>query len=183
MVQFLGMPGKMADVATFGGWRLPVKALANLAFSLACLGAAGVIPFFIVSEKASLGLLLMAVMPLALGCLSLTQGVRRLRETRENNCYLRAGPEGLALRLPGPLKRSSWYLAYDMWEFDFRWDEVQSLAWTPGDGRTDLVLRARGGELELDGAWFRETAAEILGNVRAAAAPSVPPIPKTTLTA
>ncbi|MBI5209191.1 MAG: hypothetical protein HY927_04370 [Elusimicrobia bacterium] len=172
----------MKDIATYRSWRLAAAAAGSILMGLVCLAVVGSLFFFIRSEKASWGVLLVGLFPLALGSGVLTHGVRRARESREQGCFLRAGPEGLALRLPGPAKRRFLCASYDMWEYSFRWDEVTSVTWTLGSDRArSIVIHARGGSLTLEAAWFKEPAAAILDNMRRAAHPVSPPIPKTTL--
>lgn len=176
----------MRDVATYGGWKLPASALGNLLMGLAALGAVAALVFFISQEtaagKASYGVLIIGIFPLGFGWLLLAQAVRRFREIAESGCFLRAGPEGLSLRLPGAARRSSLWLAYDMWEYNFGWDEVGSISLSlEWDYSRNLLIDARGGRLELEGVYFKEPARAILDNIREAAKPFQPPIAKTTL--
>lgn len=158
----------MTPVATYRGKGLALRGVGLALLSLLFLGTAALVPFFIAHEGASWALLALALMPLALGWATLAAGVRRLRAALEKDCFLRAGPAGLALRLPGL-------------EYSFTWDEVESLSWSLDGGDKTLVIRARGGALEVDGSYFREPVKDILENVRRAAHPRPLPIPKTTL--
>lgn len=176
----------MKSVATYRGRGLVSGALLPLFLGLAAAGAALAVPFFIASEvsrgSGSWGLLILEVMPLGMAWLFLSDSSVTLKASGEKECFLKAGPEGLSLRLPGKPTRASVYFSYGMWEYSFRWDEVESLTWTVESGsRRNLVIAARGGTLEIPGRYFREDTKGILENIRAAAAPFKPPIPKTTL--
>jgi len=177
----------MKDVAAYRGRGLLFSALLPLAIGLVGAGVAGVVPFFIASEAArggggSWGLLIVMIFPSWIGWVCLSGAWRRIRASGEKDCYLRAGPDGLALRVPGPATRASAGFAYTVWEYQFRWDEVSSLTWSLESGSSrNLVVTARGGTLEIEGVWFVEPVTRILENIRSAAAPVQPPIQQTTL--
>ncbi len=176
----------MKSVATYRGRGLLAGVVLPFLMGLAAWGATLAVPFFIHSEvsrgSGSWILLILAVMPLGLGWLFLSEGTRRLRASGERDCFLKAGPDGLSMRLPGNATRASAYFSYAVWEYSFRWDEVSSLSWTVESGsKRNLLVTARGGSLEIPGRYFKEDSRKILDNIRAAAAPVQPPIPKTTL--
>ena len=176
----------MKSVAAYRGRDLAFGALGPLLMGLASAGVVLAVPYFIASEGSRgsfpWGLLIVAVMPLGLAWLFLSDAAQRLKASGEKDCFLKAGPEGLALRLPGKATRASAYFSYEMWDYSFRWDEVQTLSWTVESGSArNLVVTARGGSLEIPGRFFQEDSKKILDNIRAAAAPVQPPIPKTTL--
>ena len=114
----------------------------------------------------------MAGVPLFWAWFLIPYSVRRLKESAEKNCWLRADAEALSLRLPGnPLPPLG--LSYEMWEYRFYWKEVESVELfgykLNGISRTpSLLLRARGGTLLIESIYFKERPEEILARIQAA---------------
>ena len=53
----------------------------------------------------------------------ITGGVGRIISAFAKDCYFRAGPEGMAFRLP----RQGWFGRYRLTEYAFRWNEIKQL--------------------------------------------------------
>jgi hypothetical protein len=52
-----------------------------------------------------------------------TGGVGRMVSAFAENCYLRAGPDGVSIRLP----MQGWFGRFKMTEYSFRWNEIKQL--------------------------------------------------------
>jgi len=52
-----------------------------------------------------------------------TGGVGRIVSAFAEDCYLRAGPEGISVRLPV----QGWFGRYKLTEYSFRWNEIKQL--------------------------------------------------------
>jgi hypothetical protein len=50
-------------------------------------------------------------------------GVGRMVSAFARDCYFRAGPEGIAIRLP----KQGWFGRFRLTEYRFRWDEIKQL--------------------------------------------------------
>jgi hypothetical protein len=53
----------------------------------------------------------------------ITGGVGRIISAFAEDCYFRAGPEGIAFRLP----RQGWFGRFRLTEYAFRWNEIKQL--------------------------------------------------------
>jgi hypothetical protein len=53
----------------------------------------------------------------------ITGGVGRIISAFAQDCYFRAGPEGMTFRLP----RQGWFGRYRLTEYAFRWNEIKQL--------------------------------------------------------
>jgi hypothetical protein len=62
------------------------------------------------------------VMAFAAFCF-ITGGVGRIISAFAEDCYFRAGPEGIALRLP----RQGWFGRFRLSEYAFQWNEIKQL--------------------------------------------------------
>ena len=62
------------------------------------------------------------VMAVAAFCF-VTGGVGRIISAFAEDCYFRAGPEGIAFRLP----RQGWFGRFRLTEYAFRWNEIKQL--------------------------------------------------------
>jgi hypothetical protein len=170
----------MKDVATYCRWKLALNAVPQLLFGLIGLGAGLIlIPHIILEEvrrlHSSYGPLVVCLIPTAVGVMFFSGGVRRLREAFEDDCWLRAGPEGIAWRLPGWPRWKTLWCAYDMNERRVAWKDVAQLQLheTRLNGvipfGTDLVVVTGGRGLKLESVYFRESAAHIREAIKIAA--------------
>lgn len=169
----------MKDVATYsrlgqGLWSLP-----QLLFGAVGLTAGlWVLPTILLAEirrfHESYLKLLICVMPISIGILFLSGGLRKLRAAFEKDCWLRAGPEGLSWRVPGRARARTLWCAYDMSQGSAAWKDVVKLF--PLEYRTngirtgaDVIVMTRSGRLKFDGGFFQESAESISAFMRAAA--------------
>ena len=166
----------MKQVATFCRWKPRLSACWEIPFGLVALAIALVlVPVFIMKEHASWGLMIMALMPLTIGGLSLTEGVRHARGSFEKDCWLKAGPEGIAFRLPGRARRQAFFLAYDMMERTIPWAEVTRyyphvLKVNGIATSRKLVIETKQGKFDIEGVWFNEPPVAIAMAIQSAAA-------------
>jgi len=85
-----------------------------------------------------------------------TGGVGRVVSAFSRNCYLRAGPEGMAFRMPV----LGWFGRYRLTERSFRWDEIEQLLHFTHEVNaipvaTELRIHLRGGAIvEIERYWF-----------------------------
>ena len=165
----------MKPVATFSRWKPRLSACWEIPFGLAALAIALVlVPVFIVKDHDSWGLMIMALMPFTIGALSFTEGVRRARGSFEKDCWLKAGPEGIAFRLPGRARRKALFLAYDMMERMIPWADV--VRYYPHVLKVNgiatsrkLVIETKRGKFYLEGVWFSESPMAIADAIQSAA--------------
>jgi hypothetical protein len=107
-----------------------------------------------------------ALIPFGFGYLVLSSGSRRLHAACLRGCWLRAGPDGIAFRLPYGGNWQTLFLTYRMCERTFGWSEVKRLnevRYTVNGmpfGQA-LSLRTTGERFYLGG-YFAETPALIL---------------------
>lgn len=166
----------MTPVATYCRWKPILSACWKIPIGLAALAIALVlVPFFIMREHASWALLIVAIMPLAIGGFSFTEGVRRAQAAFEKDCWLKAGPEGIAFRLPGRARRNALFLTYDIMERTILWSDV--VRYYPRvekvNGITtsrNLVFETRQGNFYLEGVWFSQSPTSIADAIQRAAA-------------
>ncbi len=163
-------PPRSHNLATYTRVKLLLTGTVYLPLGILALGVAfGLLPWFVAQQvktnHGSWGLLILAAVPLFWAWFLIPYSIRRLKESAEKNCWLRADDEALSLRLPGnslpPL-----HLSYEMWEYRFLWKEVESvelfgysvnaIARSP-----NLLLRARGGTLLIESIYFKESTEEI----------------------
>lgn len=148
-------------------WEIP--------FGLVALAIAVVLlPFFIMKEHAPWGVMILGIMPLTIGGLSFTEGVRRARGCFEKDCWLKAGPEGIAFRLPGRARRKALWLAYDMMARTIPWADVtkyypHALKVNGITTARKLVIETRQGKFNIEGVWFNEPPTEIADAIQRAA--------------
>lgn len=171
-------PLQTRDLATYAPAKLFLTGLIYLPVGILAMGVAfGLLPWFVSRQVAagrgSWGLLILAAVPLFWAWFLIPFAIRRLRESREKDCWLRADLEALSLRLPGntfpPLN-----IAYEMWEYRFLWGEVEGVDLfeysVNGMGRApSLILRARGGKLFLEAIYFQEDTRLIKSRIEQAA--------------
>jgi hypothetical protein len=171
----------MRDVATYSRWRIALGALPSFLFAAIGLGAGLILgPIMMLAEIRRLhegySPLIVCVFPTAIGVLFLVIGIRRVREALEKNCWLRAGPEGLAWRLPGRGHWKTLWCVYPVDEYFVAWKDVEGFTlWKHSINGiptgSDLVLIAKKGwRKTFERAYFRESADVIHAGIKDAAA-------------
>lgn len=159
----------MKDVATYSRWKPALGAAPRLLFGVVGLTAAFVLGRFMGAP------LYICLLPTTIGFLFFSAGVRRLFAAFEKDCWLRAGPEGIAWRLPGRARAKTLWCAYDMDERSIGWKDVQGLQLVEHringiPTGTDLAIVATNGwRKRLDRAYFQESAAHIRAAIAQAA--------------
>jgi hypothetical protein len=169
----------MTDVATRTSWKCLVRGLFSLFFGLVVLAVAALLLYLGLfkpdKEMPWWAFLIGFTLLFLFGWFSFTDGVRRLQEAFQGGCYLRAGPNGIALRVPGNPTWSSLRLTYRMMEAELPWSKIKQYhPWVrrvngiPTSSQVRFEL-AGGGWYYIDMAYFRESRQQVVANITAAA--------------
>lgn len=169
----------MKPVARYCRWKSALSACWQIPIGLAAVAVALIlVPYFVAievvgREGGSWGLLVMGLMPLLIGWLSLTEGVRKAQAAFEKDFWLKAGPEGLSFRLPGPSRAGTLYFTYDVVHRVLAWRDV--IEWYPYVMKVNgiptyrkIIVVTAGGRIDIEGGYFEESVPEIVANIKAA---------------
>ncbi len=169
----------MKNVATYCRWKFILGAiLFRIPFGLFFIG---VTPFALVMSVdevqhrfASPVLYAMCIVPFLIGYAFFSSGVRRIQAACLKGCWLKAGPDGIAFRLPYKAKARTLFLTYHIAEHTFAWADIRR--YYPLHYKVNgipfgqsLVLETTRGRFVFVGAYFRESADHIVLFIQAAA--------------
>ena len=122
----------MKDVATYCRWKFLLEAVVRIPVGLLLLFVA----FFVAPQMAaedvanghgSPGGLFFALIPLLIGFAIFSSGVRRGHAAVLSNCWFRAGPEGIAFRLPYKARPQTLFLTHKIAEIALPWKDVRKI--------------------------------------------------------
>ncbi len=122
----------MQDVTTYAPIRIALLGIARIIFGLLVLGIGAVAFWASVNgdsaprQPGDMPSWWMSLVGLALGFTGVaiaTGGVGRVVSAFIQDCYFRAGPEGIAIRLPV----QGWFGRFRMTEYNFQWGEIKQL--------------------------------------------------------
>ncbi|HXA14930.1 MAG TPA: hypothetical protein VNW23_07360 [Opitutaceae bacterium] len=122
----------MKDVATYCRWKFLLEAVVRIPVGLLLLFVAFfAVPQMVADEVAQkhgtwsgLGF---AVIPLLIGYLIFSSGVRRVHAAVLDNCWFRAGSEGIAFRLPYKSRPQTLFLTHKIAEVALPWKDVRKI--------------------------------------------------------
>jgi hypothetical protein len=130
--------GKVVDVATYSPSKLYRRAIGWM-FVAAGMFLSAVAGWFELS-KPHADELVGICLYMTVSLFPLATGVRRLMAASEKDCYFRAGPGGISVRIPGFPTLSSLTFRYKMAQFDIPWSAVRQ--WRPHILRINFILFA-----------------------------------------
>jgi hypothetical protein len=116
------------DVAAPTNVKLVLSGVWNALLSLPFLGTGGIVVYMALfghTKDFSPAMALVGLLPAALGWSSLSTAVRRLRAVGERR-YFRAGPDGIAFRVPGGGTARTLWFGYEMIELHLTWKMIKS---------------------------------------------------------
>jgi hypothetical protein len=165
----------MKSVATYSRWMFLLEAVVRIPIGLLLLTVAFVaVPLMIKQEVAeghgSWGALVFDILPLALGYLTFSSGVRRIHAALLKNCWFKAGSEGIAFRLPFKSRPQTLFLTYKIVELTLPWTDV--LRMYPLQYKINgipfgqaLMVETRQGRFNFGG-YFKESPTYILAAIK-----------------
>jgi hypothetical protein len=165
----------MKDVATYSRWMFLFEAVVRIPLGLLLLLVAFVsVPLMIKQEVAeghgSWGALTLDIIPLVLGYLAFSSGVRRVHAALLKNCWFKAGAEGIAFRLPYKGRRKTLFFTNKIVERTIPWEDV--LRMYPLQYRINgipfgqaLMVETRQGRFNFGG-YFKESPTYILAAIK-----------------
>jgi hypothetical protein len=165
----------MKDVATYCRWKFLLEAALRIPVGLLLL----LVAFFAAPKMAaedvanghgSRGELFLAIIPLLLGFLIFSSGVRRLHAAVLRNCWFQAGTGGIAFRLPYKARPQTLFLTYKIAEPTIPWKDIRKMY--PLRYKINgipcgqaLMLETRQGRFNFGG-YFKESPAVIIAALR-----------------
>ncbi len=165
----------MKDVATYSRWQFLFEAVLRIPVGLLLL----VVAFYAVPRMVedgvaeghgSWGALVLDVIPLVLGYLAFSSGVRRVHAALLKNCWFRAGAEGIAFRLPYRARPKTFFLTNKIVELTIPWKNV--LRMYPLQYKINglpfgqaLMLETRQGRFNFGG-YFKESPTYIIAAIQ-----------------
>jgi hypothetical protein len=165
----------MKDVATYSRWMFLFEAVVRIPIGLLLLLVAFVsVPLMIKQEVAeghgSWGALVLDIIPLVLGFLAFSSGVRRVHAALLKNCWFKAGAEGIAFRLPYKARPKTLFFTNKIVELTIPWEDV--LRMYPLQYRINgipfgqaLMVETRQGRFNFGG-YFKESPTYILAAIK-----------------
>ena len=169
----------MIDLARPSRWKPAASGLFDMLMGLSALAVALIaVPMFVKEEivekeGGSWAMLLMGTMPLCLGWGFLSAGQRTLRARFGGKLHVRAGAEGVSVRVPGPARANALFMNCDVEEKVFDWDEIvnfyeqtSTVNGIPMSRR--VVLATKRGDVEIEGVYYADGPAAIIEGLRAA---------------
>ena len=165
----------MKDVATYSRWMFLFEAVVRIPLGLLLLLVAFVsVPLMIKQEVAeghgSWGALVLDIIPLVLGFLAFSSGVRRVHAALLKNCWFKAGAEGIAFRLPYKGRPKTLFFTNKIVERTIPWEDV--LRMYPLQYRINgipfgqaLMVETRQGRFNFGG-YFKESPTYILAAIK-----------------
>jgi hypothetical protein len=124
--------GNMRDVTSYSRVRIALLGLVRAIFGLLVLGL-GMLAIWEVASGDSgpwqwdslsqWGMMLGGAGLAFFGFVLATGGLGRLVSAFAGGCYIKAGPEGLALRFP----MLGWFGIFKVVEYQFKWEEIESI--------------------------------------------------------
>jgi len=162
----------MRDVATYSRWKPALGAAPRLLFGLIAFTGAFVLGRFMILPDVQkyhegYGAFLLCLMPISIGILFFSMGMQRLLAAFERDCWLRAGPERIAWRLPGKARWKTLWCLYDVDEDSISWKNIRELQLLQyringiAAGADLVIVATNGWRKRLDSAYFQEPAAHI----------------------
>jgi hypothetical protein len=167
----------MKDVAAYCRWRFILEAILRIPVGLLLIVVAFVaVPAMVRDEVAkghgSWGELGFGLIPLLIGYLIFSSGTRRLHAAVLTNCWFKAGPDGLAFRVPYNARPQTLFLTHKIAERTVPWPDVLKVY--PLQYRVNgipfgrsLVLQTRQGRYNFGG-YFKEPPEAIIAFMQAA---------------
>jgi hypothetical protein len=173
-----GRAAIMEDVATYAPIRIVLTGVWRVAFGGLFLLLAAVTVFaFLHAPRSSADppLWLLALIPVffsLIGAAAVSSGMGRILSAFARNCYLRGGPDGIAVRMPV----RGWFGRFRVMTFKFEWSEIDKLIefthrinGIPSSHELRIRLR-NGRRLDIERCYFSVSSAAIQGLLLAHAA-------------
>jgi hypothetical protein len=165
----------MKSVATYSRWIFLLEAIVRIPVGLLLLTVAFVaVPLMISQEVAeghgSWGALVLDIIPLVLGYLAFSSGVRRVHAAVQKNCWFKAGAEGISFRLPYQARPKTLFFTNKIVELTLPWNDV--LRMYPLQYKINgipfgqaLIVETRQGRFNFGG-YFKESPTYILATIK-----------------
>ncbi len=170
---------RMKDVATYCRWKFVLEAILRIPVGLLLIVVAFVaVPAMVKDEVAqghgNWGELGFGLIPFLIGYFIFSSGVRRLHAAVLTNCWFKAGPDGIAFRLPYRANPRTLFLTHKITEHIVPWSDVLKLY--PLQYRVNgipfgqaLVLQTRQARYNFGG-YFKESPEAIIAFMQVARA-------------
>jgi hypothetical protein len=165
----------MKDVATYCRWKFLLGAVVRIPVGLLLVFVAFfVAPQMVAEEVAqghgSWGELFLGIIPLLIGFLIFSSGVRQVHAAFMRNCWFKGGADGISFRLPYNARPQTLFLTHKVAELTIPWQDVRKIY--PLQYRVNgmpfgrsLMLETRQGRFNFTG-YFKESPDIIIATLR-----------------